>query len=398
MAAPPGTMMITVPEGTQPGGTLQVTAPNGQPIMVPVPPGHGPGSTFAVRVPPAPPAQPVLVQPPPQPTPAQNYAALAAANAPQPHTAPLPTPKGPCLLVDHIDVPGDGFSALNPMSLGVDRGGQAFAGYVADDLDGAGAKPAYAAVITTRDWQKHCPAGQDVPQGLVVPIYPSAVDQKGQIEWTGSAVAELHLDNLETPCCKCNDPLSAKVTKDGQTYEIVSESGRCMRLCACIPCQPCVSDSDMTLGEGPAQVRLKGAKTKPCCDCNRKDTTVFRSVQGEAAAGMHRAVLNTEAALGSCLGSKGTRELVRHKRHSGVWWRTPLGGLQSEESKNGTPTGSQAYSIRLPANNALPPEVWFAATVFEGIAYPYHKMRVQGGDCKPTPSSYGAPCGMEMTR
>ena len=185
MAAPPGTMMITVPEGCPPGGQIQVTAPNGQSLMVPVPPGHGPGSTFAVRVPgpPAPPAQPTVVSAPPgaisappQPTPAQNYAALAAANAPQPQTAPLPTPKGPCLLVDHIDVPGDGFSALNPMSLGVDRGGQAFAGYVADDLDGAGAKPAYAAVI------RGCRAsgvlsGQEAPQGLVVPIYPSAVDQ-----------------------------------------------------------------------------------------------------------------------------------------------------------------------------------------------------------------------------
>ena len=360
MAAPPGTMMITVPEGCPPGGQIQVTAPNGQPLMVPVPPGHGPGSTFAVRVPgpPAPPAQPVLVQPtvvsapgmpvPPQPgyaqpTPAQNYAALAAANAPQPQTAPLSTPKGPCLLVDHIDVPGDGFSALNPMSLGVDRGGQAFAGYVADDLDGAGAKPAYAAVI------RGCRAsgvlsGQDVPQGLVVPIYPSAVDQKGQIEWTGSAVAELHLDNLQTPCCKCNDPLSAKVTKDGQTYEIVSESGRCMRLCVCIPCQPCFADSDMTLGEGAAQVRLKGAKTKPCCDCNRKDTTVFRSVQGEAAAGMHRAVLTTEAALGSCLGSKGTRELVRHKRHSGVWWRSPLATTRKKANKARRPGARRTAS------------------------------------------------------
>ena len=141
MAAPEGTMMITVPPNTAPGATLQITAPNGQPLMVPVPPGHGPGSSFAVRVP-GPPAPPV------QPTPAQNYAALAAANAPQPQTAPLPTPKGPCLLVDHIDVPGDGFSVLNPLSLGADRGGQAFAGYIADDMDGAGAKAAFAAVIS----------------------------------------------------------------------------------------------------------------------------------------------------------------------------------------------------------------------------------------------------------
>ena len=388
-------MMITVPEGLPPGGTLQVTAPNGQPFMVQVPPGHGPGSTFAVRVPgpPAPPAQPTVVSAPgmpvpPQPTPAQNYAALAAANAPQPQTAPLPTPKGPCLLVDHLDVPGDGFSVLNPMSLGVDKGGQAFAGYVADDMDGAGAKAAFAAEI------RGCRAsgvlsGQDVPQGLVVPIYPSAVDQKGQIEWTGAAVAELHLDNLQTPCCKCNEPISAKVTKDGQTYEIVSESGRCMRLCVCIPCQPCVSDSDMTLGEGPAQVRLKGAKTKPCCDCNRYDTTVFRSVHGEAAAGMHRATLVNEAV--GC--SKATRKLVRHKRRSGV----VLGGLGSVDGLQGTVTGSQAYSIRLPAKNALPPEVWFAATIFEMIAYPYHKMRVEAYH-DPLDIHGGAPCGMEMTR
>ena len=232
-------------------------------------------------------------------------------------------------------------------------------------------------------------AGQDVPQGLVVPIYPSAIDQKGQIEWTGSAVAELHLDNLQTPCCKCNDPLSAKVAKDGKTYEIVSESGRCMRLCVCIPCQPCFADSDMTLGEGSAQVRLKGAKTKPCCDCNRYDTTVFRSVHGEAAAGMHRATLVNEAV--GC--SKATRKLVRHKRRSGV----VLGGLGSVDGLQGTVTGSQAYSIRFPANNALPPEVWFAATIFEMIAYPYHKMRVEAYH-DPFDIHGGAPCGMEMTR
>ena len=152
----------------------------------------------------------------------------------------------------------------------------------------------------------------------------------------------------------------------------------------------------MTLGEGSAQVRLKGAKTKPCCDCNRKDTIVFRSVEGEAAAGMHRAVLTTEAGAGSCVGSRGPRELVRHHRRSGIISHSnPLFAVETTE---GTPTGSQAYSIRLPAKNALPPEVWFAATVFEGIAYPYHKMRVQSGDCQIGGSDYGAPSGMEMTR
>ena len=43
--------------------------------------------------------------------------------------------------------------------------------------------------------------------------------------------------------------------------------------------------------------------------------------------------------------------------------------------------------------------VWpkFAATIFEMIAYPYHKMRAQ---CyyDPTEPPGGAPCGMEMTR
>ena len=112
---------------------------------------------------------------------------------------------------------------------------------------------------------------------------------------------------------------------------------------------------------------------------------------------MHRAVLTTEAALGSCLGSKGARELVRHHRRSGMYSHS--NPIFAVETTQGTPTGSQAYSIRLPAKNALPPEVWFAATVFEGIAYPYHKMRVQGGDCKPQGGdAYGAPCGMEMTR
>lgn len=260
--------------------------------MVQVPPGHGPGSTFAVRVPgpPVPPPQPVLVQPtvvsapgqpvapqppyaqpgmpvPPQPTPAQNYAALAAANAPPRQTAPLPTPAGPCLLVDHLDIPSDGFT-YRGCGRGVDRSGQAFAGYIADDLDGAGAKPAFAAEITT-------PMYEIVPQGLVVPIYTSAIDPKGQIEWKGSTVAELHLDNVPPHCCKCNDAISAKVTKDGQTFEIVSESGRCTRFCPCIPCQACFKDSDMTLGEGSAQVVLKGARTKPCCDCNHYDTHIY---------------------------------------------------------------------------------------------------------------------------
>ena len=106
---------------------------------------------------------------------------------------------------------------------------------------------------------------------------------------------------------------------------------------------------------------------------------------------MHRATLVNDAVR--C--SKKTRNLVRHKRHSGV----VLGGLGSVDGLQGTPTGSQAYSIRLPAKNALPPEVWFAATIFEMIAYPYHKMRAQCYYDPTDPHGHrGAPCGMEMTR
>ena len=408
MAAPPGTMMITVPPNTAPGATLQVTAPNGQPLMVPVPPGHGPGSSFAVRVPgpPAPPAQPTVVsapgqpvapqptyapQPgmpvPPQPTPAQNYAALAAANAPPPQTAPLPTPAGPCLLVDHIHAAGSRTTGQ--------ESGQVFAGYVADDLDGAGAKPAFAAEISWRAWEEHAVPGlgDDVPQGLVVPIYPSSVDPRGRVEWKGSTVAELHLDNVGHPACKCNEPLSAKVTKDGKTYEIASESGRCLRLCVCVPCQGCCKDSDMTLGEGSAQVRLGGARTRPCCPCGHSDTRLFRSVQGEAKAGMRRVCLTSEAAM---LSNKNTRKSLTLRgsgRDSGVVIN--LEGTSIAMGKD--VAGKQAYSIRLPAKNALPPEVWFAATIFETIAYPYHKMRLQA-EFDPLAAAFGAPCGMEMTR
>ena len=41
--------------------------------------------------------------------------------------------------------------------------------------------------------------------------------------------------------------------------------------------------------------------------------------------------------------------------------------------------------------------MWFAATIFEMIAYPYHKMRVEAYH-DPFDIHGGAPCGMEMTR
>ena len=35
--------------------------------------------------------------------------------------------------------------------------------------------------------------------------------------------------------------------------------------------------------------------------------------------------------------------------------------------------------MQLPAKNDVPPEVWFAAAIFESVVYPYH-VRGEGGD------------------
>ena len=98
---------------------------------------------------------------------------------------------------------------------------------------------------------------------------------------------------------------------------------------------------------------------------------------------------NRTLAMGS---KENTRKLVRHPRDSGVHL-----GPFSEENVNGTATGKQTYSIRLPAKNALPPEVWFAATIFEMIAYPYHVWHVSA-TYDMAGGFGGAPGGMEMTR
>ena len=149
------------------------------------------------------------------------------------------------------------------------------------------------------------------------------------------------------------------------------------------PVPAVVSDSDMTLGEGPAQVRLKGAKTKPCCDCNRYDTTVFRSVQGEAKAGMHRA---TPASRRRCamLSNKNTQSLnvTRQRARFGRGNQPPrdFHRLQHRDGNKGTPTGSpgrRTASVAPRQERCRPDRVVRrhdfsrAAT----IAYPYHKMR-----------------------
>ena len=45
----------------------------------------------------------------------------------------------------------------------------------------------------------------------------------------------------------------------------------------------------------------------------------------------------------------------------------------------GAPIGVQTYSMQLPAKNDVPPEVWFAATIFESVVYPYHARGDGGG-------------------
>ena len=50
-ARPPQTFPVGVPDKTQPGATLQVTAPNGVQLQVVVPDGVAPGNSFPVVVP-----------------------------------------------------------------------------------------------------------------------------------------------------------------------------------------------------------------------------------------------------------------------------------------------------------------------------------------------------------
>ena len=45
----------------------------------------------------------------------------------------------------------------------------------------------------------------------------------------------------------------------------------------------------------------------------------------------------------------------------------------------GKPIGIQTYSMQLPAKNDVPPEVWFAAAIFESVVYPYHQQGDGGG-------------------
>ena len=106
----PATTNITVqvPDNAPPGTMVQFTAPNGQPVQVQIPPGLGPGQQFQIAVPAAQPAAPA-------------------------------GPVGPVVLVDHLLVATCGRPP-----------GYAFAGFVADDVMGAGARPAFASQIDVR--------------------------------------------------------------------------------------------------------------------------------------------------------------------------------------------------------------------------------------------------------
>ena len=108
MASAMMNLTVQVPAGAPPGALVQFTAPNGQPVQVQIPPGLGPGQQFTIAVPAA---APQMMMP--------------------------AAPAGPVVLVDHLLVANCGKFP-----------GQAFAGYAADDVMGAGARPAFASEVT----------------------------------------------------------------------------------------------------------------------------------------------------------------------------------------------------------------------------------------------------------
>jgi hypothetical protein len=130
-------MTVQVPEGAPPGTMVQLTAPNGQPVQVQIPPGLGPGQQFTIAVP---------------------------AAAPQQMMMPA-APAGPVVLVDHLLLLTCGKMP-----------GQAFAGYAADDVMGAGARPAFASEVTFGMLMDNMGCCKNPYQGLEVPVYLSTID------------------------------------------------------------------------------------------------------------------------------------------------------------------------------------------------------------------------------
>jgi hypothetical protein len=299
-AAPQTMITVQVPDGAPPGTLVQFNDPSGQPIQVQIPPGLGPGAQFTIAVP-----------------------------APRAHA---PSPSGPVVLVDH----------LVTVSCNSRGGAHAFAGYVADDVHGAGARPAFALELTyamiMQNMQGQC--CQNPYQGLVIPVYLSSVDGRGGIADHTVEAAQLHLDGLPKPC-SCNAPSSARVLKDGVAYPLVSQGGA-----AC--CPTCCPDADMTVG----QHTLKGV-TFPACMLPFRDVPLYRAVAGEPDAGMHRALFVPGA-------SGPGRSPIQHQRMPCCY------------CPGGPPVAVESHSIKLPrTKDSMPAEVWFASAIFEHVVYPY---------------------------
>ena len=311
MAAPSAMMTVQVPEGAPPGTMVQLTAPNGQPVQVQIPPGLGPGQQFTIAVPAA---APQMMMP--------------------------AAPAGPVVLVDHLLVANCGKFP-----------GQAFAGYAADDVMGAGARPAFASEVTFGMIMDNMGCCKNPYQGLEVPVYLSTIDAgNGKITDRNFEAARLHFDVV--PACQCpcdNTPISGRVVKAGVAYPLVSHGGPSA-------CPQCIADADMTVNSTTLKGTLYPCCAQPCCD-----TAFTRPVEGEPGAGMYRWV------LGPCASGPG-RDPVQ-----------PFRRMPCCFCPGGKPIGLQTYSMQLPAKNDVPPEVWFAAAIFESVVYPYHQQGDGGG-------------------
>ena len=189
----------------------------------------------------------------------------AQVRAPQPAA-----PAGPVVLVDHLLVANCGKFP-----------GQAFAGYAADDVMGAGARPAFASEVTFGMIMDNMGCCKNPYQGLEVPVYLSTIDAgNGKITDRNFEAARLHFDVV--PACQCpcdNTPISGRVVKAGVAYPVVSHGGPSA-------CPQCIADADMTVNSTTLKGTLYPCCVQPCCD-----TPFVRPVEGEPGAGMYRWIL-----------------------------------------------------------------------------------------------------------
>ena len=165
---------------------------------------------------------------------------------------------------------------------------------------------------------------------MVIPVYLSTIGANGRITDRNFEAAQIHLDDMG--CCSYNKPRTARVIKDGVAYPLVSAGGPSA-------CPHCIPDADMTVGS----TTLKGV-VHPCVPFG--DISIFQPVEGEpGGAGMHRWGLQPGAS------GPGRDPILPFRRTPYCW----MGGGW---------TGVQTYSIKLPAKNDVPPEVWFASAIW----------------------------------